>query len=335
MFRRCRSVVAAAAAAAAATAAQPSSPHGQAAKEAIPVVMAHGMASGLGCYYRIFDSLVDIDGGRRILAFDWLGMVRAPTARPSNWRASARLFSSALHLRPPNSSSPALPPLTLPPPSLPPSPPTPTRLQGRSSRPKFPKRNALFPQDVAAMEADSIEWFLSSMEAWREGESSRAHAKVAIWLETADPSHRPTRTNRPLFLTSYDVTTPLAAMKLEKFDLVAHSMGGYFAVLYAIRHPERVNKLVLISPCGLPAMPKAEVKVRWVLRRHSEHTNDELQRRPPPHDLQSSTPLPPPTPISHHHTYINCVYLRLALHLLRRSSTPGFIRSSWRSGRST
>ena len=38
-------------------------------------MMAHGMASGLGCYYRTFDSLVHIDGGRRILAFDWLGMV--------------------------------------------------------------------------------------------------------------------------------------------------------------------------------------------------------------------------------------------------------------------
>lgn len=116
------------------------------------------MGAGAATFYKNYDALTSIDGGRRVLAFDWLGM-------------------------------------------------------GRSSRPRYPKRNAVFPQNVTSMEFESIEWFVGSMESWRQ------------------------------------------SMGLEKFDLVAHSMGAYFCVLYAIRHPHRVNRLVLVSPCGLPEMP--------------------------------------------------------------------------------
>jgi cardiolipin-specific phospholipase len=39
---------------------------------------------------------------------------------------------------------------------------------------------------------------------------------------------------------------------LEKFVLVGHSMGGYLSALYALRHPQKVRKLILASPVGLP-----------------------------------------------------------------------------------
>jgi pimeloyl-ACP methyl ester carboxylesterase len=35
-------------------------------------------------------------------------------------------------------------------------------------------------------------------------------------------------------------------------DIVGHSMGGQLAVLLAARHPERVRRLVLLAPAGLP-----------------------------------------------------------------------------------
>jgi cardiolipin-specific phospholipase len=143
-----------------------------AAANTVPVVVAHGMGAGLATFYRNFDDLAMMNGGRRVLAFDWLGM-------------------------------------------------------GRSSRPRYPKRNAVFPQDVTANEADSVEWFVGSMELWRQ------------------------------------------AMAVEQMDLVAHSMGGYFCTVYALRHPERVRRLVLVSPCGLPCMPESGSSADSIAAPHS------------------------------------------------------------------
>ena len=33
--------------------------------------------------------------------------------------------------------------------------------------------------------------------------------------------------------------------------------GGYLSVAYALRHPDRVSKLILLSPAGVPTDPKA------------------------------------------------------------------------------
>lgn len=42
-------------------------------------------------------------------------------------------------------------------------------------------------------------------------------------------------------------------MGLAHFDLVGISMGGWMAAEFAVSHPERVHKLVLCCPAGLPA----------------------------------------------------------------------------------
>jgi cardiolipin-specific phospholipase len=34
--------------------------------------------------------------------------------------------------------------------------------------------------------------------------------------------------------------------------LFGHSLGGYFATCYALKYPERVEKLILVSPAGIP-----------------------------------------------------------------------------------
>lgn len=40
----------------------------------------------------------------------------------------------------------------------------------------------------------------------------------------------------------------LDAMKLDRVTLVAHSMGGTIGLLYALAHPERIEKLVVVNP---------------------------------------------------------------------------------------
>ena len=46
-----------------------------------------------------------------------------------------------------------------------------------------------------------------------------------------------------------------AAVGLEKFFLAGHSFGGYVSGLYACKHPERIEKLFLLSPAGVGNYP--------------------------------------------------------------------------------
>eukprot|EP00455_Lapot_gusevi_P042821 TRINITY_DN5137_c0_g1_i6.p1 TRINITY_DN5137_c0_g1~~TRINITY_DN5137_c0_g1_i6.p1 ORF type:complete len:240 (-),score=56.81 TRINITY_DN5137_c0_g1_i6:119-787(-) len=41
-------------------------------------------------------------------------------------------------------------------------------------------------------------------------------------------------------------------MGLEQMHVLGHSLGGYVAAVYAMRHPQRVVSLVLASPVGVP-----------------------------------------------------------------------------------
>jgi len=47
-------------------------------------------------------------------------------------------------------------------------------------------------------------------------------------------------------------------MGLEKMTLIGHSLGGYLSVVYALKYPTRVNKLILLSPAGVPRNPEEE-----------------------------------------------------------------------------
>jgi cardiolipin-specific phospholipase len=45
--------------------------------------------------------------------------------------------------------------------------------------------------------------------------------------------------------------------KIDRFTLMGHSMGGYVAAAYALKYPGRLNKLILVSPVGVPENPYA------------------------------------------------------------------------------
>ncbi|KAJ3373352.1 hypothetical protein GGF31_000785 [Allomyces arbusculus] len=48
-----------------------------------------------------------------------------------------------------------------------------------------------------------------------------------------------------------------ARVGADKMILVGHSLGGYLSAVYALKYPERVEKLVLVSPVGVPDEPDA------------------------------------------------------------------------------
>lgn len=48
---------------------------------------------------------------------------------------------------------------------------------------------------------------------------------------------------------------------LEKMTLFGHSLGGYFATCYALKYPERVEKLILVSPAGIPENAQVPAQV--------------------------------------------------------------------------
>ncbi|KAJ7276153.1 Alpha/Beta hydrolase protein [Mycena haematopus] len=67
-------------------------------------------------------------------------------------------------------------------------------------------------------------------------------------------------------------------MQLEQMTLIGHSLGGYLSTVYALKYPERVHKLILLSPAGVPRDP-------------NETTAPEREIEPPAHSSSSSVEL--------------------------------------------
>lgn len=92
--------------------------------------------------------------------------------------------------------------------------------QAGSSRPSFPYGGCRAPM-------------------WMLGEEQRIDAAIAFSVESLEALR--------------------AALCIEQFDLVAHSMGGYLATQYAMTFPGRVRRLVLVSPVGWAEQPHGEL----------------------------------------------------------------------------
>ena len=60
------------------------------------------------------------------------------------------------------------------------------------------------------------------------------------------------------FVESFEIWRSRQVPQLSKFTLIGHSMGGYLAAIYALKYPQHVEKLILLSPVGIPEPPKED-----------------------------------------------------------------------------
>ncbi|MGC9525320.1 MAG: alpha/beta hydrolase [Limnospira sp.] len=79
-----------------------------------------------------------------------------------------------------------------------------------------------------------------------ESESANVHHSIAVGVEN---------------LAEY-----VAALKLETVYLVGHSLGGWIAASYALKYPEKVKGLILLSPEGVnvEGLPQRWRWMRWL-----------------------------------------------------------------------
>ena len=73
-------------------------------------------------------------------------------------------------------------------------------------------------------------------------------------------------------------------MGLKSMTIVGHSLGAYLSVAYALKYPERVHKLVLLSPAGVPHNPNTEEPERELTDNEAE-----IQHPHPPTVKEKST----------------------------------------------
>lgn len=99
----------------------------------------------------------------------------------------------------------------------------------------------------------------SNAKAWAQniGAWSRTHHVIALDL----PGYgRSTKGELPYSLSFYAqvIVEMLDGLGVESADWAGHSMGGQIAMIAALDHPERVDRLVLFAPAGFERFEEGE-----------------------------------------------------------------------------
>jgi pimeloyl-ACP methyl ester carboxylesterase len=84
------------------------------------------------------------------------------------------------------------------------------------------------------IEALAVDHLVYAIDLWGLGYSTR---------EQMDPGY-------PLY--TEQISLFMDAMGIEKATLVGHSIGGGTAIYFAVQNPDRVDRLVLVDPTGIP-----------------------------------------------------------------------------------
>lgn len=92
----------------------------------------------------------------------------------------------------------------------------------------------------------ALDWLISPL--WPV---LKRHTRV-IAYDRPGHGYSPSPVGRGVGISSNvnDLHSLIETLALQRVTLVGHSYGAYVALSYALKHPERVEKLVLISPVG-------------------------------------------------------------------------------------
>ncbi|CAJ0847203.1 12345_t:CDS:2, partial [Entrophospora sp. SA101] len=88
-------------------------------------------------------------------------------------------------------------------------------------------------------------WRIYSIDWLGMGRSSRP--KFNVKGKTVDESVEETEN---FFIDSLEKWRQIH--KIEKMTLLGHSLGGYLAAVYALKYPEHIERLIMVSPVGVP-----------------------------------------------------------------------------------
>jgi branched-chain amino acid transport system permease protein len=111
-----------------------------------------------------------------------------------------------------------------------------------------------------------VHGFISSHRWWQPALAHlpQSYHAYAIDLRACGGSQA-VQTGHTLANYAEDIEAFAAAMGLEKFTLVGHSMGGGVAIQYALNYPQRIKALLLVNPLAPFGMQLDQAGTDWTI----------------------------------------------------------------------